>query len=109
MSFFFDQVFKLLTSETGSLTYHLVLAFSIVGGLQAAFNYWRASGAPAGRPPRARVLAPPCPPHQQDKWLPGRVRRADEQASRPVFSPMLVAGVAVGPAVPIALRHPSRR
>ena len=49
MSLFFEQVFSLLTSETGSLTYHLVLAFSIAGALQAAINAWRRTPGSAAR------------------------------------------------------------
>jgi hypothetical protein len=33
---FFQQVFSLLASDPGNLTYHLVLAFSIAGALQMA-------------------------------------------------------------------------
>jgi signal transduction histidine kinase len=33
-----EQVLKLLSTETGSLTYHLVLSFSIAGALQLALN-----------------------------------------------------------------------
>lgn len=41
MNSFLQQVFTLLTTDTGSLTYHLVLAFSIAGALQASFGFWR--------------------------------------------------------------------
>ncbi len=43
---FFDQIFNLLTVPPGNLIYHLVLAFSIVGALQAAFIHWRSSEFP---------------------------------------------------------------
>lgn len=39
MEIFFSQVFTLLTSETGSLAFHLVLAFSILGALQITFSH----------------------------------------------------------------------
>ena len=41
MEIFFSQVFTLLTSETGSLAFHLVLAFSILGALQITFSHSR--------------------------------------------------------------------
>ena len=44
-----QQVFSLLTTDTGSLTYHLVLAFSIAGALQAAFTFARSGDAAQGR------------------------------------------------------------
>ncbi|MEW5873292.1 MAG: GAF domain-containing sensor histidine kinase [Chloroflexota bacterium] len=34
-----QQIFTLLTSDTGSLTYHLVLAFAILGSLQLALSH----------------------------------------------------------------------
>ena len=39
MNAFFQQVFTLLTSDTGSLAYHLVLVFSIVAAMPAAIGY----------------------------------------------------------------------
>lgn len=43
MMSFIQQVFTLLTSDPGNLTYHLVLAFSIAGALQVAiFREWGA-------------------------------------------------------------------
>jgi signal transduction histidine kinase len=42
MNMFLSQVFNILTSETGSLTYHLVLAFSIAAALQIALIHSRA-------------------------------------------------------------------
>jgi signal transduction histidine kinase len=44
-----QQVFSLLTTDTGNLTYHLVLAFSIAGALQAAFTYSRTGDPSKGR------------------------------------------------------------
>ncbi len=44
-----QQVFSLLTTNSGSLTYHLVLAFSIAGALQAAFTYTRTGNSSQGR------------------------------------------------------------
>lgn len=38
MSALLEQVLKLLTTETGSLTYHLVLAFSVAGAFQLVLN-----------------------------------------------------------------------
>lgn len=49
MGAFFQQFFTLLTTETGSLTYHLVLAFSIAWALQAAFSQWRSNELPQGQ------------------------------------------------------------
>lgn len=41
---FLQQVFTLLTTEAGSLTYHLVLAFAIAGSLPAALHQSRIPG-----------------------------------------------------------------
>jgi len=49
MGAFFQQVFSLLTTETGSLTYNLVLAFSIASALQISYNYWRNTASPQAR------------------------------------------------------------
>ena len=49
MGAFFQQVFNLLTTETGSLTYNLVLAFSIASALQISYSYWRSTGSPQAR------------------------------------------------------------
>jgi len=38
MGSLFEQIFSLLSTQAGSLTYHLVLAFSIVGALQITVN-----------------------------------------------------------------------
>lgn len=46
MASFLEQVFTLLTNETGSLTYHLVIAFSIAGALQSSINHWRSEPSP---------------------------------------------------------------
>ncbi len=43
------QVFNFLTEPSGSLIYHLILVFSIVSALQAAFFHWRSSGFPQAR------------------------------------------------------------
>jgi nitrogen-specific signal transduction histidine kinase len=53
MNAFFQQVFALLTSETGSLAYHLVLVFSIVAALPAALGYGQ---SPAAQTARRMVL-----------------------------------------------------
>ena len=49
MGAFFQQVFNLLTTETGSLTYNLVLAFSIASALQISYSYWRSTASPQAR------------------------------------------------------------
>lgn len=46
---FFQQVFALLNTDAGNLAYHLVLAFSIAGALQAAYIFWRSSMSRRGR------------------------------------------------------------
>jgi signal transduction histidine kinase len=43
------DIFSLLTTPTGSLVYHLILAFSIASALQAAFVHWRSSEFPQAR------------------------------------------------------------
>ncbi|MBU0511952.1 MAG: hypothetical protein KJ638_09665 [Chloroflexi bacterium] len=45
----YQQVLTLLTTSPGNLAYHLVLAFSIAGAIQAASNLWRHSEFPQGR------------------------------------------------------------
>ncbi len=45
----YQQVLTLLTTSPGNLTYHLVLAFSVAGAIQAASNLWRNSEFPQGR------------------------------------------------------------
>jgi signal transduction histidine kinase len=49
MGTIFQQVLDLITNNPGNLVYHFVLAFSIVGALQAALNYWRGDEFPQGR------------------------------------------------------------
>lgn len=49
MAAFFQQVFALLNTDAGNLTYHLVLAFSIAGALQAAYIFWRSSMSSRGQ------------------------------------------------------------
>jgi signal transduction histidine kinase len=49
MGTFLQQVFSLLTTETGSLTYNLVLAFSIASALQISYSYWHRSDSPSAR------------------------------------------------------------
>ena len=46
MSSLLERVFALLTSEAGSLTYHLILAFSIIGGLQLSVGNYQRSKSP---------------------------------------------------------------
>jgi signal transduction histidine kinase len=41
---FLQQILTVLTTPPGNLAYHVVLAFSVAGTLQAAINHWRASG-----------------------------------------------------------------
>ena len=43
------QIFNVLTEPAGSLIYHLILAFSVVSTLQAAYVHWRSSGFPQAR------------------------------------------------------------
>ena len=45
----FQQVSDLITNNPGNLIYHLVLAFSIMGALQAAIHLWRNDEFPQGR------------------------------------------------------------
>lgn len=49
MEGFFSQAFTLLTSETGSLAFHLVLAFSIMGALQITVSLNRGQFDPSSR------------------------------------------------------------
>ncbi|GJQ38542.1 MAG: hypothetical protein JETCAE02_09540 [Anaerolineaceae bacterium] len=44
-----SQIFSFMTTQQGSVIYHLVLAFSIAGALQSAFNHWRSSEFPQAR------------------------------------------------------------
>jgi len=43
MNEFFTQIYSLITSETGALTYQLILAFSVTGALLSALGHWRRS------------------------------------------------------------------
>jgi signal transduction histidine kinase len=45
----YQDILKLLTESPGNLAYHLVLAFSIAGALQAALHLWRDNQFPQGR------------------------------------------------------------
>jgi signal transduction histidine kinase len=49
MATFFQQIFAILSSEPGSLTYQLVLAFSIAAALQASYTHWRDQALPEAR------------------------------------------------------------
>ncbi|MBC8507695.1 MAG: hypothetical protein ISR58_09140 [Anaerolineales bacterium] len=44
-----QQVLTALTTFPGNLIYHMILAFSIAGALQAALSFWRDSDFPQGR------------------------------------------------------------
>lgn len=44
-----QQVFDLITNNPGNLIYHMILAFSIMGALQAALHLWRNEEFPQGR------------------------------------------------------------
>ena len=50
MDSFIQQILALLTATPGSLAYHLILSFSVVGAMPAALNLWLATRlAPARR------------------------------------------------------------
>ncbi len=49
MGAFLQQMITLLTVPPANLAYHAVLAFTILGALQASINHWRSSGFPQGR------------------------------------------------------------
>jgi len=49
MSAIYQQVLELITTSSGNLVYHVVLAFSIAASLQAALNLWRDQEFPQGR------------------------------------------------------------
>ncbi len=49
MGTFFNQVFNLVTTSPGNLIFHVVVAFSIAGALQAAMSLWRDQEFPQGR------------------------------------------------------------
>jgi hypothetical protein len=44
-----QQIFSILTAPPGNLIYHLGLAFSVAGALQAAFGQWRSNPTSAMR------------------------------------------------------------
>ena len=44
-----DQIFSFMTSQQGSVIYHILLVSSIAFGLQSAFNHWRSSDFPQAR------------------------------------------------------------
>jgi len=41
-----QEITNIITNPPGNLTYHMVLAFSIVGALLVSFNHWRATKFP---------------------------------------------------------------
>jgi len=43
MDLFFQALYDLITSDTGSLTYQLILAFSVAGALMATLSHWNRS------------------------------------------------------------------
>jgi len=49
MGTFFQQIFDLITASPGNLIFHVVVAFSIAGALQAAMSLWRDQEFPQGR------------------------------------------------------------
>ncbi len=49
MSALLTQIFSVLTTPPGNVTYHLVLIFSMVSALQVAFGHWRSSAFPQAR------------------------------------------------------------
>lgn len=49
MDAFFQELFNLVVTPPGNLTYHLVLVFSLAGALQSAYPHWRASQFPQSR------------------------------------------------------------
>ena len=44
-----SQIFLFMTSQPGSVIYHILLVSSIAFGLQSAFNHWRSSDFPQAR------------------------------------------------------------
>jgi signal transduction histidine kinase len=44
-----SQIFSFMTSQQGSVIYHILLVSSIAFGLQSAFNHWRSSDFPQAR------------------------------------------------------------
>lgn len=56
MLIFAQQVFSLLTTNAGSLAYHLVLAFSILAAILGVLNPWRAASSLPIEPDTRRTL-----------------------------------------------------
>ena len=46
---FFEQILTIVTTTPGNLVYHILLAFTLIGALQASFSHWRKSGFPQGQ------------------------------------------------------------
>ena len=44
-----EDILSILTLPPGNILYHIILANSIIGALQAAFNHWRSSEFPQAR------------------------------------------------------------
>jgi signal transduction histidine kinase len=44
-----SQIFSFMTSQQGSVIYHILLVSSIAFGMQSAFNHWRSSDFPQAR------------------------------------------------------------
>jgi len=49
MDSYFKQIVTYFMAPPGNLVYHIILAFSIAGALQAAVHHWRTSGYPQTR------------------------------------------------------------
>jgi len=49
MDAFLQELFNIVITPPGNLTYHLILAFSLAGALQNAYNHWRDSQFPQSR------------------------------------------------------------
>ncbi len=49
MASFFQQILTILTTPPGSMTYHLVVAFSVAWALQGALTLWRTRPSPPAR------------------------------------------------------------
>jgi signal transduction histidine kinase len=49
MGSFSNLIFPFMTSQPGSVLYHILLVSSIAFGLQSAFNHWRSSDFPQAR------------------------------------------------------------
>lgn len=48
MNSFIQQVFSILNTSPGNIAYHIILAFSAAGAMQASMLYWRGTGSLAG-------------------------------------------------------------